>query len=151
MTFSVRLQDLPPTLRQDQWRLVALGWLRAIGYLSPGYDPKTGVTKVTASVPFRIVELLLVRPDASWTVPQLCGRLRTTAPTIYRHLHKLDRMALLGRGDEEGRAVSYHLANHELPLAWSVCEANARAALARNRTVCAHLQRLIGDREPLDG
>ncbi len=148
MTFSLSLQDLPSPAPEEDWRTTALRLLRASGYLAEGYDPKTPVSKVTASVPFRLFETLVRAPDRTWSIEQLQERLQTSPPTVYRHLGKLHRMGLLDTAGVEGGARAYHLAHFELPLAWEVTAAHVRGALARNARMADLLAEAFGAPAP---
>jgi predicted transcriptional regulator len=72
-------------------------------------------------------------------VDELGGRLKTSIPTIYRHLSKLQALGILDEDDTEGGKV-FHLRHYSFPLAWKITEANVESALARYRTVVEFIQ-----------
>lgn len=125
---------------------VAMSFLRMIGYLPKGYDPKTEARTVKESVPYRLfVECLLGRPEKGWTVDQLSLMLGTTKPTIYRHLNKLKAMDVLEevRIVEEGQErKGYRIRYGSLEKAWNFVEAHVSVAMENYRQTVDHLQKL---------
>jgi predicted ArsR family transcriptional regulator len=80
---------------------------------------------------------------------QLTAVLKTTKPTVYRHINKLKSLDLLeevgGVADGRGRK-GYRLRYGNLARAWDFTEANAQNALRRYRETVNHLQALTEQR-----
>jgi hypothetical protein len=72
--------------------------------------------------------------------------LKTSKPTVYRHINKLKSLDLLeevgGVADGKGRK-GYRLRYGNLARAWDFTEANAQNALRRYRETVNHLQGLV--------
>jgi len=79
-------------------------------------------------------------------VDELTAVLKTSKPTVYRHVNKLKALDLLeeagGATDGKGRK-GYRLRYGNLARAWDFTEANAQNALRRYRETVNHLQTLI--------
>ena len=75
---------------------LALQFLRQIGYLPKGYDPKTQAMTVQESVPYRLfMDCFMRNIKRVWLVDEMAVYLETTRPTIYRHLNKLKGMDII--------------------------------------------------------
>lgn len=126
---------------------VALQFLKQIGYLSKGYDPKTGAVSVQDSVPYRLfMDCFMRNLKRVWLVEELATTLNTTRPTIYRHLNKLKAIDLI----EEIETVrngqkkkGYRIRYGDLRKAWSFTEANVEMAMESYRKTIDHIQTLI--------
>jgi predicted transcriptional regulator len=125
---------------------VATIFLRQIGYLPKGYNPKTDAKSLDASVPYRLfVECFLTRPERGWTAEQLAVRLKTTKATVYRHLNKLKGIDLLDEVQVDDRGTKrkgYRLRYGNLVRAWNFVEANVEVAMENYRKTVEHLQKL---------
>ncbi len=125
---------------------VATLFLGQIGYLPKGYDSKS----VKKSIPYRLfVDCLLKRPEKGWTAEQLSVKLKTTKPTIYRHLNKLKYMDLLeemavrdGKEERKGYRIRYG----NLEKAWNFVEAHVDVAMENYRTTVEHMGKLAKER-----
>jgi len=131
---------------------VALQFLTQIGYLPKGYDPKTGTTDVKKSVPFQLFfECFLGHPERGWLVEELAHKLRTTKPTIYRHINKLKDLDLLEEmhvEKEEGRSYkAYRIRYGDLSKAWNFVEAHLEVAVENYRKTVDHLNNLATKRK----
>lgn len=116
---------------------VAVNFLTQIGYLSEGYNPRTNVKSIRESIPYRLfVECLLRKPEKGWKVDELTGILKTTPPTVYRHLNKIKTIGILeedSEGDGENGGKSYRLKYRDISVAWNFVETNARAVMQNYR------------------
>ncbi|MEK6851859.1 MAG: helix-turn-helix domain-containing protein [Candidatus Thermoplasmatota archaeon] len=125
---------------------VATAFLTQVGYLSKGYDPKTGAKTLQESVPYRLfVECFLGRAERGWTADQLAVKLKTTKATIYRHLNKLKEIDLLDEVDVDDRGTKrkgYRIRYGNLTKAWNFVEANVEVAMENYRKTVEHLQKL---------
>lgn len=134
---------LTPLKRVDE---VATLFLEQIGYLPRGVDPKSA----KKSVPYKLfVDCLLSRPERGWTAEQLSTKLKTTKPTVYRHLNKLKDMDLLeefqvkaGREERKGYRIRYG----NLEKAWNFVEAHVDVAMENYRKTVEHLGKIAKDR-----
>jgi DNA-binding transcriptional ArsR family regulator len=132
------IADLDEALRE---------FLRLIGYLPEGPDGRGAEGPVVRSLAYRLVrECLLRDPTRSWYAEELAAALRTSKPTVYRHINKLKALDLLedvgGSTDGKGRK-GYRLRYGSLARAWDFTEANAQNALRRYRETVNHLETLI--------
>ena len=125
----------------------ALLFLRQIGYLSKGYDPKTGALSVQDSVPYRLfMECFMRNIKRVWQVDELAAMLETTRPTIYRHLNKLKAMDVIEEvgTDRDGQTKKgYRIRYGDLRKAWSFTEANVEIAMESYRKTIDHIQSLV--------
>lgn len=126
---------------------VALQFLRQIGYLPKGYDPKTDAKNVLDSVPYRMfMECFMRNVKRAWLVDELAAHLETTRPTIYRHLNKLKSMDVIEEMEVErdGQAKKgYRIRYGDLRKAWSFTEANVEMAMESYRKTIDHFQELV--------
>lgn len=126
---------------------VAMQFLRQIGYLSKGYDPKTKALSVEDSVPYRLfVDCLMRNMKRPWLVEELAVHLETTRPTVYRHLNKLKALDIIEETETEREGKmkkGYRIRYGDLRKAWSFTEANVEMAMDNYRKTIDHLQGLI--------
>jgi predicted transcriptional regulator len=150
MTFELPLRYSTPLTPLDNVDEVLTEFLRLVGYLPPAEDGRTGEGPVGETLAYRLVrECLLKDPTRPWYGEELAAVLKTTKPTIYRHLNKLKALDLLeevGAAEGKGRK-GYRLRYGNLAQAWDFTEANAQNALRRYRETVNHLQGLL-DRSP---
>ncbi|MFQ6127861.1 MAG: winged helix-turn-helix domain-containing protein [Thermoplasmata archaeon] len=150
MSFEISVVSNTPLTPLKKLDEVATLFLGQIGYLPKGYDPKTDAKSIKESVPYRLfVECLLKRPEKGWTVEQLSTKLKTTKPTIYRHLNKLKYMDLLEElsvieGQEERKG--YRIRYGNLEKAWNFVEAHVSVAMENYRKTVEHLGNLARER-----
>jgi len=125
---------------------VAETFLTQIGYIPKGYDPKTDASSVKESVPYRLfMDHFMRNMTKIWTVEELAALMRTTKPTIYRHINKLKSMDLLESADVEfdgQMRKGYRIRYGDLRKAWSFTEANVSMAMENYRKTVAHFQEL---------
>jgi hypothetical protein len=127
--FELNVVSNTPLTPLDDVDDVALQFLTQIGYLPTGYDPKTEVTNVKDSVPYKLFMKCFMRNmKRVWLVEELAATLKTTKPTIYRHLNKLK---------------GYRIRYGDLKKAWSFTEANVEMAMDGYRKTVDHLQKLV--------
>ena len=126
---------------------VAMLFLNEIGYFPKGYDPKTDVTDIRDSVPYKLLmDYFLDRMEKPWIVEDLAVALGTTKATVYRHINKLKSIDLLEEMsvvDSEGNPrKGYRIRYGNLSKAWNFTEAHVNVAMENYRKTIDHLQEL---------
>jgi uncharacterized protein YjiS (DUF1127 family) len=121
-------------------------FLRLIGYLPQGEEGRGREGPVGQSLAYRLFrDCFVLAPTQVWYMEELTAVLKTTKPTVYRHINKLKSLDLLeevgGSADGRGRK-GYRLRYGNLARAWDFTEANAQNALRRYRETVNHLQAL---------
>ncbi|HXW66983.1 MAG TPA: transcriptional regulator [Thermoplasmata archaeon] len=147
MPFELALRYSTPLTPIADVEEVLREFLRLIGYLPEGEDGRGSEGPIAQSLAYRLVRDCFLRdPSRAWYVDELTAVLRTTKPTIYRHINKLKSLDLLeevgGVADGKGRK-GYRLRYGNLARAWDFTEANAQNALRRYRETVNHLQGLV--------
>ena len=157
MMFSIELVSGPMMTDESELHKVALPFLNAVGYMPEGYDPRTGVTTVVESVPYRLfAECLLGHLDKVWSVGELARTLGTSIPTVYRHIDKLSALDILGQGslEKDVSRKGYFIRYHDLSKAWRFTEVNVELTLSAYRRAVDIIQngmapaRKLADKEP---
>ncbi len=152
MPFELSLRYSTPLTPISDVEEVLREFLRMIGYLPDGEDGRGSEGPIAQSLALRLVRECLLRDLARpWYAEELAAVLRTSKPTVYRHINKLKALDLLeevgGTADGKGRK-GYRLRYGNLARAWDFTEANAQNALKRYRETVNHLQELIERRPP---
>ncbi len=147
MPFELALRYSTPLTPIADVEEVLREFLRMVGYLPEGADGRGSEGPVAQSLALRLVrECLLRDPSRAWYAEELSAVLKTSKPTIYRHINKLKALDLLeevgGASDGRGRK-GYRLRYGNLARAWDFTEANAQNALRRYRETVNHLQELL--------
>lgn len=151
MAFEIHVVENAPMTDIDDVDTVALRFMEDLGYIMRQYDPKTPVDSVRKSVPYKLfLDCFLRHQDKDWRVEDLSEELRTSVPTIYRHLAKLKALELIDEdAEDEGKVV--HLKHYSFQLAWRVTEANVLSALDRYRAIVefiqGHMRKVDKDKE----
>ena len=146
MGFEINVVSNTPLTPLKDVDDVALIFLTNVGYLPKGYDPKTDAKSIKQSVPYRLfLECLLGRAERGWTAEQLATKLRTTKPTVYRHINKLKELDLLDEVEVKDGATmrkGYRIRYGDLGKAWNFVESNVEIAMENYRKTVEHLQAL---------
>jgi len=147
MPFELSLRYSTPLTPIADLDEVLREFLRMVGYLPEGEDGRGSEGPIAQSLALRLVrECLLRDPSRAWYAEELAAVLKTSKPTVYRHINKLKALDLLeevaGTADGKGRK-GYRLRYGNLARAWDFTEANAQNALRRYRETVNHLQELI--------
>ncbi|HOE52512.1 MAG TPA: helix-turn-helix domain-containing protein [Methanomassiliicoccales archaeon] len=144
--FELNVMSNTPLTPIEDLQEASLQFLKQIGYISKGYDPKTEVDNIQESIPYRLfTECFLGNMHRVWAVEELSAYLGTTKPTVYRHLNKLKAIDILEDVsiDMDGqRKKGYRIRYGDLSKAWSFTEANVELAMQSYRKTVEHLQRL---------
>jgi DNA-binding transcriptional ArsR family regulator len=147
--FELNVVSNTPLGAMTDINTVAETFLVQIGYIPKGYDPKTDATNVRESVPYRLfMEYFMGNMTKVWTVDELAALMRTTKPTIYRHINKLKGMDILESADTEfdGQIKKgYRIRYGDLRKAWSFTEANVNMAMENYKKTVAHFQTLVDE------
>lgn len=147
MPFEISLRYSTPLTPITDVDEVLREFLRLIGYLPEGEEGRGGEGPVGQSLAYRLVrQCFLGEPSRAWYIEELVAVLKTSKPTVYRHINKLKSFDLLeevgSSADGKGRK-GYRLRYGNLARAWDFTEANAQNALRRYRETVNHLQSLI--------
>jgi DNA-binding transcriptional ArsR family regulator len=147
MPFELALRYSTPLTPIADLDEVLREFLRLVGYLPEGEEGRGSEGPVAQSLAYRLVHDCLLRdPARAWYVDELTAVLKTSKPTVYRHINKLKALDLLedvgGAADGKGRK-GYRLRYGNLSRAWDFTEANAQNALRRYRETVNHLQTLV--------
>ncbi len=144
--FELQVVSNTPLTPLDDTDDVSLQFLQMIGYLPKGYDPKTDASNVQDSVPYKMfTECLMKNTKRAWTVEEMAAKLKTTKPTIYRHLNKLKAIDILEEVDTDrgkDKKKGYRIRYGDLSKAWNFTEANVEMAMEAYRKTIDHLQKL---------
>jgi predicted transcriptional regulator len=151
MSFELNVVSNTPLTPLSDIDEVAMLFLNEVGYFPKGYDPKTDVTDIRDSVPYKLmVNYFLERMDRGWIVEDLATALGTTKATIYRHINKLKGFDLLEEmnvEDSEGNSrKGYRIRYGNLSKAWNFTEAHVTVAMENYRKTVDHLQELASKR-----
>jgi hypothetical protein len=147
MPFELTLRYTTPLTPISDVEEVLQEFLRMVGYLPEGEDHRGGDGPVSQTLAYRLVrECLLRDPARAWYAEELVAVLKTSKPTVYRHINKLKSLDMLeevgGAANGKGRK-GYRLRYGNLSRAWDFTEANAQNALRRYRETVNHLQTLL--------
>ena len=147
MSFELNVVSNTPLTPLNDVDEVAMLFLNQIGYFPKGYDPKTDVTDIRDSVPYRLfVEFFMARTDKAWIVEDLATALGTTKATVYRHINKLkgfDLLEEMNAEDADGKPrKGYRVRYGNLSKAWNFTEAHVQVAMENYRKTVDHLQEL---------
>ena len=150
MPFELALRYSTPLTPISDFDEVLREFLRLVGYLPEGEEGRGSEGPIAQSLAYRLVRDCLLRdPARPWYIEELTAVLKTSNPTVYRHLNKLKALDLLeevgGASDGKGRK-GYRLRYGNLARAWDFTEANAQNALRRYRETVNHLQTLVEQR-----
>jgi predicted transcriptional regulator len=150
MPFELHLRYTTPLTPISNYEEVLTEFLRMVGYLPEEDDGRSGDGPVTESVGFRLVrDCFLKDPHRSWDSEELAAVLKTSKPTVYRHINRLKSLDLLeesGGGSDAGVRRGHRFRYGNIARAWDFTEANAQNALRRYRETVNHLQSLIESR-----
>jgi len=151
MPFELNVVSNTPLTPLNDIDEVAILFLNQIGYFSKGYDPKTKVTDIRDSVPYRLmVDFFLDRMDKAWIVEDVAVALGTTKATIYRHINKMkgfDILEEMNVEDSDGNPrKGYRIRYGNLSKAWNITEANVQVAMENYRKTVDHLHELATKR-----
>jgi DNA-binding transcriptional ArsR family regulator len=149
VTFEIHLRYTTPLTPVKDVDEVLREFLTLVGYLPEGEGGDR-------SIAYRLLrDCFLKTPERPWNAEELATVLKTSKPTIYRHLDKLKAMDLLeevaekGEGGPGRKGKGYRIRYGNLSRSWDFVEANAQNALKRYRETVDHLQGLLEASRPV--
>lgn len=151
MSFEIIVASNTPLTPLSNLEEATAIFLDHIGYFPKGHDPKADPKSLRKSIPFRLfVDCFLRRMDRGWLVEELAAKLKTSKPTVYRHLNKLKSLDILESVDAEDEETgqtkkAYRIRYSDLSKAWSFTEANVEMAMESYRKTVNHIQKLAED------
>ncbi|MEA3457417.1 MAG: ArsR family transcriptional regulator, partial [Candidatus Thermoplasmatota archaeon] len=122
--------------------IVAKKFFEQIGYLSKGADP---------TIPYKMfADFFIKHPTKAWFVEELSNELKTSKPTIYRHLNKLKGFDILEEihvfdDTTKQNKKAYRLRYGNLQKAWNFVEAHIKVAVENYGKTVEHLQNLMDE------
>ena len=131
-----------PLTGESDPETVAKIFFEQIGYISKGADP---------TIPYRMfADYFIKHPTKAWFVEELSNELKTSKPTVYRHLNKLkgfDILEELQIFDEltKQNKKAYRIRYGNLQKAWNFVEAHIKVAVENYGKTVEHLQRIMDD------
>jgi len=140
MVFEMQVISNTPLIGDDDLESVAKMFLEQIGYLSKGSDPQ---------IPYKLfTEFFLKHPTKAWIVDEMAVALKTSRPTIYRHLNKLkgfDILEEIQTFDETSQQhkKAYRMRYGNFQKAWNFVEAHIKVAVENYGKTVEHLQYLF--------
>jgi predicted transcriptional regulator len=144
MGFEIKIVSNTPLVGEIDPDIVAKIFFEQIGYISKGADPK---------IPYKIFADFFIRnPSKAWFVEEISNQLKTSKPTIYRHLNKLKGLDILEEMqifDEISKQnkKAYRLRYANLEKAWNFVEAHIKVAVENYGKTVEHLQKLMDDQK----
>lgn len=148
MGFEIIVVSNTPLTPIEDFDEALVIFLNQIGYIPKGYDPKTDAKSIRQSVPYKLfAQCFLGRLEKPWLVEELAVKLKTSKPTIYRHINKLKRMDILEEVSVEDKKTGqskkgYRIRYGNLSKSWNFVEAHVQVAMENYRKTIDHIQKL---------
>lgn len=141
MAFRIEIHSIP--LRSDGMDLgsIAIPFLVSIGYFHQGYEQKRTVN-IFESTPYKIfAECFIKKRGKIWRIGEIARYVKTSIPTVYRHVEKLKEMDLICEYPLENNPSRRGLALRYFNIvdAWKFTELNVKMTLKRYRKVVEHI------------
>jgi len=140
MAFEMQVVSNTPLIGDGELDSVAKKFLEQIGYLSKGSDPE---------IPYKIfTDFFLKHPTKAWLVDEIAVELKTSRPTVYRHLNKLkgfdilEEVHVLDETTQQNKKA-YQMRYGNFQKAWNFVEAHIKVAVENYGKTVDHLQKLI--------
>ena len=140
MAFEMQVVSNTPLIGEEDLDGAAKKFFEQIGYISKGTDP---------NIPYKIfAEFFLKHPTKAWFVDEIAAELKTSRPTVYRHLNKLKGFDILEEirvFDEAAQQnkKAYRMRYGNFQKAWNFVEAHLKVAIENYSKTVEHLQKLI--------
>jgi predicted transcriptional regulator len=129
-----------PLVGEEDLNSVAMKFFEQIGYLSKGSDP---------TIPFKIfADFFLKHPTKAWMVDEIAAELKTSRPTVYRHLNKLKGFDILEEVQvfdnvTKQNKKAYRMRYGNFQKAWNFVEAHIKVAVENYGKTVEHMQKLL--------
>ena len=140
MGFKLTVRSNTPLIGETDKNIIARLFLEQIGYITKGNEP---------SIPMSLfMDCFMNQPDKPWLADEMAVMLKTSIPTVYRHLNKLKAMDILEEvkiEDPETKQIKkgYKLRYSNLSKAWTFVEAHVSVAMENYHKTIDHLQATI--------
>jgi len=140
MSFEMQIVSNTPLVGEEDPDVVAKKFFEQIGYLSKGAAP---------DIPYKIfADFFLKHPTKAWFVDELAAELKTSRPTVYRHLNKLKGFDILEEiqvfdDATQQNKKAYRMRYGNFQKAWNFVEAHLKVAIENYNKTVEHLQKLI--------
>lgn len=140
MSFEMQIVSNTPLVGEEDPDVVAKKFFEQIGYLSKGAAP---------DIPYKIfADFFLKHPTKAWFVDELAAELKTSRPTVYRHLNKLKGFDILEEiqvfdDATQQNKKAYRMRYGNFQKAWNFVEAHLKVAIENYSKTVEHLQKLI--------
>ncbi|UCD14192.1 MAG: helix-turn-helix transcriptional regulator [Thermoplasmatales archaeon] len=140
MSFEMQVVSNTPLIGDEDLDSVTKKFLGQIGYLSKGSDP---------TIPYKIfADFFLKHPTKAWLVDEIATEIKTSRPTVYRHLNKLKGFDILEEVqifDDATRQnkKAYRIRYGNIQKAWNFVEAHVKVAIENYGKTVEHLQKLL--------
>lgn len=140
MSFEMQVISNTPLIGEEEFETAAKKFFIQIGYISKGSDP---------NIPYKIfADFFLKHPTKAWYVDEITAEIKTSRPTVYRHLNKLKGFDILEEVqifDEttQQNKKAYRLRYGNLEKAWNFVEAHLKVAVENYSKTIEHLQKLL--------
>ncbi|RLF28667.1 MAG: transcriptional regulator [Thermoplasmata archaeon] len=140
MAFEMQVVSNTPLVGEEDLDVVAKKFFEQIGYLSKGADP---------TIPYKIfADFFLKHPSRAWFVDEIAAQLKTSKPTVYRHLNKLKGFDILEEiqvFDEttQQNKKAYRMRYGNFQKAWNFVEAHLKVAIENYGKTVEHIQKLL--------
>jgi predicted transcriptional regulator len=140
MVFEMQVVSNTPLIGEEDLENASKKFFEQIGYLSKGSDP---------DIPYKIFsDFFLKHPTKAWYVDEIAVELKTSRPTVYRHLNKLKGFDILEEVHIFDEATNqnkkaYRLRYGNFQKAWNFVEAHLKVAIENYGKTVEHLQNLI--------
>lgn len=140
MTFEMQIVSNTPLIGDEDLDSAAKKFFEQIGYLSKGSDP---------AIPYKIfADFFLKHPTKAWIVDEIAAELKTSRPTVYRHLNKLKGFDILEEVQifddiTKQNKKAYRMRYGSFQKAWNFVEAHIKVAVENYGKTVEHLQTLL--------
>ena len=140
MAFEMQVVSNTPLIGEENLDDAAKKFFEQIGYISKGTDP---------NIPYKIfADFFLKHPMKAWFVDEIAAELKTSRPTVYRHLNKLKGFDILEEiqvMDEttQQNKKAYRMRYGNFQKAWNFVEAHLKVAVENYGKTVEHLQTLL--------
>ena len=140
MAFEMQIVSNTPLIGEENLDGAAMKFFEQIGYISKGTDP---------DIPYKIfADFFLKHPTKAWFVDEIAVELKTSRPTIYRHLNKLksfdilEEIQVIDEATQQNKKA-YRMRYGNFQKAWNFVEAHLKVAIENYGKTVEHLQNLI--------